>query len=146
MTSQRLGRLVRLKKLVEQSRAAELAEEQATLGQAEGELRQTRAEAMAADHALARADVTADQLAMASAWQDQLGQRAVQQEQVVDEASRRVAEQAEVVQVAWRERRLMEGVHGRAVDREVAADEYAERKQNDAIALRGYGRTGGDEG
>jgi flagellar export protein FliJ len=144
MTSKRLGRLVRLKKLVEQSRAAELAEEQATLGQAEDALAQTRAEAAAADVALVRSDATADELAMASAWQNQLGKKAKKQSEAVAEAEVRVADHTEGVQLAWRERRLLEGVHERAVDREIADDESKERKRNDDIALRTYGRKGGE--
>jgi flagellar export protein FliJ len=144
MTSQRLGRLVRLKKLVEQSRAAELAEEQRTLGQAEEELERIRAEAESADRVLVRADVTATELAMAWAWQDQLGRRAVEQAEVVAVAEERVAEVAVGVQEAWRDRRLLEGVHDRAVDRELAVETGKERKLNDDIALRGYGRKGSD--
>lgn len=143
MTSKRLGRLVRLKKLAEQAAAVELAEEKATLDQAEVALQQTRAEAAAADRAVGRSDVTADELAMASAWQNQLGQRAKEQRVTVAEAEERVAERAVDVQSAWRDRRLLEGVHGRAVEREVAADMDAERKTNDAIALGRYGRNGG---
>ena len=144
MTSKRLGRLVRLKKLAEQAAAAELAGEQQTLGQAETALQQTQDEAAAAERAIARADVTADELAMASAWQDQLGKRARKQEATVAEVEERVAERAEEVQSAWRDRRLLEGVHGRAVERETAADMDAERKSNDAIALGRYGRKGGE--
>ncbi len=144
MTSKRLGRLVRLKKLVEQARAAELADEQATLGQAETALEETQAEAAAVDRAVVKTDATAEELAMASAWQAQLGKRATAQRQAVADAEERVAEQAQVVQSAWRERRLMEGVHGRAVERETAAGMDKERKANDAIALRSYGRKGED--
>ena len=144
MTSKRLGRLVRLKKLKEQVAAAELAEEQQTLGQAEDELQRLRAEAEAADFAVVRPDVSPSELAMASAWQDQLGRRAAQQQGVVAVAEERVAERTGEVQEAWRDRRLLEGVHGRAVERETAADEGAERRRNDDIALRTYGRKGGE--
>lgn len=142
MTSKRLGRLVRLKKLVEASRAAELAEEQQSLTSEQARLEQLRSEAAATERALVRADVTAEELAMASAWQDRLGERAAIQEVAVSQAEERVAERAQGVQLAWRERRLLEGVHGRAKDRESAADADKERKANDAIALRSYGRRG----
>ncbi len=140
MTSRRLGRLVRLKKLMEQSRAADLAQEQAALGAAEADLRATHAEADALDTALAGSEASADDLMMAAAWQAQLARKADSQRQQIAAVASRVEERTGEVQTAWKERRLMQGMHERAVSREVAAEAGAENKTNEALALNAYGR------
>ncbi len=140
MTSRRLGRLVRLKKLMEQSRAADLAQEQAALGAAEADLQATHAQADALESALEGTEATADDLMMASAWQAELASRAESQREQIAQGAGRVEERTGEVQEAWKERRLMQGIHERAVSREVAVETGTENKQNEALALAAYGR------
>ena len=140
MTSQRLARLVRLRKLVEQSAAAELAERQRTLDEARDELDATQREMEQVDHLVEEGQPSAQELVVASTYQGHLSKKARKQEDVIVDQRVRVDEGRDEVREAWRERRLMEGVHDRAAVQEQTVAETSERKANEAIALNIYNR------
>jgi flagellar export protein FliJ len=140
MTSERLARLVRIRKLVEQSRAQELADSQRSLDEAAGEADATRDELDQLDESVAVANPTASELQAASRYQGHLQKRLQGQAQVVQERAAEVDAGRDEVREAWRERRLMEGVHERAAAEESAEAETSERKANEAIALSIYTR------
>ena len=141
MTSQRLARLVRLRKLVEQSTAAELAERQRLLDDAEGVLDATQKEMEQVDQLVEQGQPNAQELLVASRYQGHLQKKARQQQNVIADQRVKVDEGRDDVREAWRERRLMEGVHDRAAAEEQTVAETSERKANEAIALNIYNRS-----
>ncbi len=140
MTSKRLARLVRLRKLVEQSAAAELSERQRELDEAQEELDSTWREMEQVDQLVEEGQPSAQELVVASRYQGHLQKRARHQQEVVTSSEQQVAEGRDDVREAWRERRLMEGVHERAAAEEQAQAETSERKAHEAIALSIYNR------
>ena len=140
MTSQRLARLVRLRKLVEQSAAAELAERQRSLDDAHDDLDATQREMEQVDQLVEEGQPSAQELMVASRYQGHLSKQARKQEDVLVDQRVRVDEGRDEVREAWRERRLMEGVHDRAAAEEQTVAETSERKANEAIALNIYNR------
>lgn len=145
MTSQRLARLVRLRKLVEQTAAAELAERQRGLDRAQDELEATERELEQIDELVEESEPSAHDLVIANRYQGHLQKRARQQLGVLTNREVQVDEGRDDVREAWRERRLMEGVHERAAAEELAQVETTERKANEAIALNIYNRAQEDE-
>ncbi len=79
-------------------------------------------------------------MVVASRYQGHLQKRARQQTGAVATQKVQVDEGRDDVQEAWRERRLMEGVHERAAAEENAQAETSERKAHEAIALTIYNR------
>ena len=140
MTSKRLARLVRLRKLVEQSAAAELAERQRELDEAQQELDATWREMDQVDQLVEEGQPSAHDLVVAQRYQGHLQKRARKQQSTVTSQEQVVSEGRDEVREAWRERRLMEGVHDRAAAEEQAQAETSERKAHEAIALNIYTR------
>ena len=138
MTSRRLARLVRLKKLAEQSKAADLVEETRALDQAVEAAEETRAAIDSIDDL--QEDASADELVAAQRWQGHLSQRLQNEQVAVSTSEVAVAEARDDVQTAWKERRLLEGVHERAAAGEQAEADSAERKSYESIALGIYSR------
>lgn len=139
MTSKRLARLVRLKKLAEQAEAAELAEQRRSLTEAKGRLDDVH---RAMDEAEASLDpgATASELVQVAAYRDHLSEKAKQQRAEVAKKAISVRTQEAEVKSAWQDRRLLEGVHGRAVEREAVEAAGKAHKAMEAIALSRYGK------
>ncbi len=142
MTSKRLSRLVRLKKLAERQKAADLAAEQRRLDDAKASADATRAEIDALQERKESTDVSPAELVAANRWQGHLARKLQREEDAVVEQAAEVDSTRDDVQAAWRERRLLEGMHERAADAEAAEAEAGERKEYEAIALSVYSRRG----
>ncbi len=139
MTSKRLARLVRLKKLAEQAEAAELVEQRRSLDTAKGALAKVH-EAMDAAEATLDDGASAAQLEQVAMYREHLSEEAtVRRAEVADRASSVRTQEAEV-RTAWRDRRLLETVHDKAVDREAVEATAQGHKAMEAIALRSYGK------
>lgn len=139
MRSRRLARLVRLKKLTEQARATELAEQRGELAVAEGALAATH-EAMQATDASVPGVVTGTELMALSEYQEALVLQAAQQRVVISEQEEAVRLREEAVRSAWIDRRSMQGVQERAVERERADEARKERMTMEelTLSLRGH--------
>jgi len=146
MTSNRLSRIVRVKKLVEQARSTELAESQNTLTEAADALRQTHEDLQALNEAQTENTPTADQLQAAAAYQGHLEQRSVEVRDEVVVAKKQVEEDRERVEEVWRERRLLEDFQDRLVERERLEADSAERRIADDMALNAHIRAGLTQG
>jgi len=146
MTSDRLSRIVRVKKLVEQARSTELAQSQNVLDQAADNLRQTHEDLQALDDAQTANTPTADQLQAAAAYQGHLERKAGEVRDEVVVAESQVEEDRERVEEVWRERRLLEDFQDRLVERERLEADSAERKVADDMALNAHIRAGLAEG
>ena len=144
MTSKRLARLVRLKKLAEQSKAAELAEEHRQLDEAVEAAEEKRSAIESLDDL--DAEATAEDLVAAQRWQGPLSKQQRAAEAAVTSQEEVVADARDEVQTAWKERRLLEGVHERAAAGEQAEADSAERKSYESIALGIYARGKGENG
>ena len=139
MRSQRLARLVRLKKFTEQARATELAEQRGELETAEGALAATH-EAMQAADAAVPGVVTGTELLALSEYQEALVNRAEWQREVISEQEEAVRLREEAVRSAWVDRRSMQGIQERAVERERADEARKERMTMEelTLSLRGH--------
>lgn len=146
MTSNRLARIVRVKKLVEQARSTELAESQASLDDANDSLRRTHEELEALDDQQTANSPTADQLQAAAVYQGHLERRAVEEQEEISHQTHRVEEDRERVKEVWQERRLLEGVQERLIERERQEAESADRRATDEIALNAHVRGTSDDG
>lgn len=146
MTSRRIARLVRLKRLVEQSRAVELTQREQALQRARDALEATEKEMERQDDAAGKGEPTAQELVLSARYQGLLRRQAQHQRSEVEQQSVHVELGRDDVRDAWRERRLMEGVHERAAEQEHAEQEATERKSHEAIALGIYSRTKAKEG
>ena len=139
MTSKRLARLVRLKKLAEQAQAVELEEQRRALDEAKGRLSAVHDAMDAAEGSLEAGSSAAD-LVQVAAYRDHLSEQAKQSRAEVAQKAASVRDQEGEVRSAWQDRRLLEGVHGRAVEREAVETNAKDHKAMEAIALSRYGR------
>jgi flagellar export protein FliJ len=146
MTSRRLARIVRVKKLVEQTRSTELAESQTVLDRAADDLRQTHEELQALNEAQTENTPTADQLQAAAAYQGHLERHAVEALDQVVVAKQQVEEDREKVAEIWRERRLLEDFQERLVERERLEADSEARRVADDMALNAHIRAGLPQG
>ena len=140
MTSNRLSRIVRVKKLVEQARATELSERQASLDEATDSLRRTHDELEALDQQQTVNNPTPGELKAAAAYQEHLEHRAESQRDDVVEQQRQVEEDRDQVRELWQERRLLEGVQDRLVERERVEEQKSESRTSDARAINSHSR------
>lgn len=140
MSLKRLARLVRVRKLVEQAKSAELAEHQSSLSAARQALDDTQEELCAVDFQQRLSAPTAEQLTMAAAYQGRLEKQAAEQIDDVVECARSVEAGRSAVREVWQERRLMEEVHDRASERERAEAESVDRRKQDDLALGAFAR------
>ncbi|MCP4869512.1 MAG: hypothetical protein GY898_12430 [Proteobacteria bacterium] len=140
MTSKRLERLVRLKKLVERQKAADLVAEERRLSDATAQAEATQAEIDAVDEGTGTQDVSAEDMLAANRWRGHLARKLQKDQGAVVEQAAQVSNVRTDVQEAWRERRLMEGMKDRAVTAEAEEAAVGERKEYEAIALSVYSR------
>jgi len=145
VTAKRLARLVRLKKLVERQKAADLATEQRRLADAEAKVVATENALEALSEVTETVDVSADELLSADRWKGHLARKLQSEVGTVAERATEVDSVRAGVREAWRERRLMEGMHGRAATAEAEEADAGERKEYEAIALSVYTRRGDSE-
>ena len=138
MTSKKLARIVRVKKLMEQARSAELAERQAVLSSAAMNLRQTHEDLRSLDDAQTEVRPSAEQLQAAAAYQGHLERRAVEVQEEVVVAKQQVEEGRGLVEEVWRERRVLEDFQERLIERERAEMDTAERRIADDMALNAH--------
>jgi flagellar export protein FliJ len=146
MTSNRLARIVRVKKLVEQARSTELAQSQNVLDRAADSLRQTHEDLQALDDAQTANTPTADQLQAAAAYQGHLERQEGEVRDEVVVATNQVEEDRDRVEEVWRERRLLEDFQDRLIERERLEADSAERRVADDMALNAHIRAGQAEG
>ena len=148
MTSKRLARLVRLKKLVEETKVTELADKRRSLDAAAHDLDCTDEE-IERLHESKLPEPTAQDLQVAARYQRHLAVRRDVQQKVVVERETEVERSREVVQDACRDRRLFEGLHERASTLEEEEHIAEERRELEAIGLSTYVRrsdkTGGSK-
>lgn len=142
MTSDRLSRIVRVKKLMEQARSTELAQSQGVLNEASDSLRQTHEDLRGLDDAQTAHAPTADQLQAAAGYQVHLERREVTVRGEVVVATRQVDEDRDRVEEVWRERRLLEDFQERLEERERFEADSAERRVADDMALNAHIRAG----
>lgn len=145
MTSKRLARLVRLKKLVERQKVADLVAEERRLSDAAAEVEATRGEIEALHERVETQDVSADEMLAASRWKGHLARKLQKRRGAVVEQAAQVDSVRDGVKEAWRERRLMEGMKERAASVEAEEAATGERKEYEAIALSVYSRRGKTE-
>ncbi len=139
MTSKRLARLVRLKKLAEEARATELAERRAALGVAEDDLARTRRAAETSDAALAVGASGAEVMALAS-YQEDLARQMQDQRAEIARRTEVVRDGEDAVREAWSSRRSLQSAQERAEAREDDAARAQERRELDELALNRRGR------
>ena len=107
MTSKKLARIVRVKKLMEQARSAELAERQAVLSSAATSLRQTHEDLRSLDDAQTKSGRVPSSSKRPRPTRGTLSARCRSQEEVVV-AEQQVEEGRGLVEEVWRERRVLE--------------------------------------
>ena len=142
MTSDRLSRIVRVKKLMEQARSTELAQSQSVLDEVSDSLRRTHEDLQALDEAQTAHTPTAEQLQAAAAYQVHLEHREVTVRGEVVVASQQVEEDRDRVEEVWRERRLLEDFQERVEERERLEADSAERRVADDMAINAHIRAG----
>jgi len=144
MKSKRLARLVRLRKLVEQSHAADLQGKKNSLQAAEDELAQT----------LSRLEEVQDEPGTGSVvemlWRSSFGEHlkdvAEQRRDLVGVHKQVVAEGEEIVREAWQRRRLVQHLQERAEQREFEEEKSKDyREQDDMSLMRGNRKSGRGE-
>ena len=146
MTSNRLKRIVRVKKLVEQARSTELAQSQNVLDEAADSLRQTHEDLQALDEAQTAHTPTSDQLQAAAAYQGHLERREATVSDEVVVATQQVEDDRERVEEVWRERRLLEDFQDRLIERERLEADSADRRVADDLAINAHIRAGRAQG
>ena len=148
MTSKRLQRLVHLKRLVEQSRAAELRRKQQDLEDAQRAAQATADALRTLDETLDEDGGTAtpEGLLLVHGYQQHLARTLQQQQEEAARTADGVEEEQGRVREAWQERRVMENVRDRAQEKESEAELSSERKTSDSLALQAYRRLHGGGG
>ncbi len=144
MKSKRLARLVRLRKLVEQSHAADLQGKKSSLQAAEDDLAET----------LSRIQEVQDQAGTSSAvemlwrasFEQHLDGEADQRRDLIGLHKQVVAEGEEIVREAWQRRRLVQHLQERAEQREFEEEKSKNyREMDDMSLMRGNRERGGQE-
>ena len=138
MTSKRIQRLVRIKKLVEDGHARELFDRQEGLRSAREREAITRSHLVQLDATAAQLQGSAADLRLVAEYEASLLSKVEAEGKVVLEREVHVEAGRERVTEAWRDRRLMETVQNRVVLSETDQRERGERKVLDAIALDAY--------
>ena len=144
MKSKRLARLVRLRKLVEQSHAADLQGKKNSLRGAEHDLDETLARIHAAQAKSGTGSVV--EMMWRSSFQEHLGEEAEQRRDLIGLHQQVVAEGEVVVRQAWQERRLVQHLQERAEQRELEEEKSKNYRELDDMSLmRGNRKRGGGE-
>jgi len=143
MKSRRLARLVRLRRLVEQSHATELQSRKRSLAEAEDDLQRTL------DQIEESQDMPVSSTAMEMLWrssfEEHLEGEADVRRGVIGVREEVVTEGEEIVREAWQRRRLMQHLHERAEQREFEAEKSKQYRSMDDMNLMRRNRTR-DEG
>ena len=139
MKSRRLGRLVRLKKLVEQVHAVELDQRRRSLNEAEDELDETLTRLDALGDRLV--DPTAEELVRASHFEEHLSAQAELQRGTIVEREDHVSEGVGRVKAAWQDRRLLQHMEEMAREREAFEHQVRTWKGQDDNALASHSRS-----
>ena len=145
MTSDRLRRVVRIRKLMENSRAVELGRSQTQLREARRELDEAGQRLNAHDEDVQ--SIVFDPLLEESAirYRERLAEGERSQARDVAQQVDLVASTRRSVEVAHRDRRLMEGLHDRVRARELQSMAEREAKTHDAQALSSHVRKGSSD-
>jgi len=133
MKSKRLARLVRLRKLVEQSHAADLQGKKNSLQAAEDDLAQTlsRLEQVQGD----AGSGSVVEMLWRSSFEEHLGDVVEQRRDLVGLRQQVVAEGEEVVREAWQRRRLVQHLQERAEQREFEEAKSKDYREQDEMSL-----------
>ncbi len=142
MTSKRLARLVRLKRLMERSHLSELQRRRAELESAEQQLQDTKERLHSAPTGSRESVADLEQEAR---YREHLAEQADVQRDTVTDCSEEVNSGEVKVRGAWTERRLFEHIHGRAALREAEDMRRQDWRANDAVALNSYARKQADQ-
>ena len=133
MKSRRLARLVRLRKLVEQSHAAELQSRKRSLEEAEEDLSQLLGRIEESQEK--RASSSAAEMLWRSSFEEHLEEEAEEQRGEIGLREQVVAEGEEVVRQAWQRRRLMQHLQERAEQREFDEEKSKQYREMDDMSL-----------
>ena len=133
MKSKRLARLVRLRKLVEQSHAADLQGKKSLLQAAEDELAQTLSRIEGVQDETGTGSVV--EMLWRSSFEEHLGDVADQNRDLVGLHKQVVAEGEEVVREAWQRRRLVQHLQERAEHREFEEEKSKGYREQDDMSL-----------
>jgi hypothetical protein len=142
MTSDRLKRIVRVRRLMENSRAADLRRSRNQLDSARQKLDDAGQQIVDHDQSLETMKLDADLEEMAVRYRKVLQTGRVQQAQNVATHTDLVAESQATVARAHQDRRLMEKLHDRVRARELQTLAEGEAKTHAAIALTAHVRKG----
>ncbi|MBJ94595.1 MAG: hypothetical protein CMP23_08985 [Rickettsiales bacterium] len=135
MKSKRLARLVRLRKLVEQSHAAELQGRKSELQAAEHALQQTITQLQELRD---RQASSATEMLWRASFEENLGREAEHRKGVIGLRRQVVAEGEQIVREAWQRRRLVQHLQERAEMRELEDEKTRNyRELDDMTLLRG---------
>ncbi|GEM_PF-3314943 len=143
MTSDRLKRIVRVRRLMESSRAAELGASRSRLAGARRELDEAGRRIDDHDRTVDELDLDPTLQEAARRYRNKLSRGRAERAASVETHRDRVAEGQRVVTRAHQDRRLMEKLHDRVRARELQTLAEGEAKTQDAIALSSHARNGG---
>ena len=136
MKSRRLARLVRLRRLVEQSHAADLQSRKHSLQEAEEDLMQTLIRLEEVQDKPSNS--TAMEMLWRSRFEEHLEDEADQRRGVIGLRRQVVVDGEEIVKAAWQRRRLIQHLQERALQRELEeAKSKRYREMDDMSLLRG---------
>lgn len=133
MKSRRLARLVRLRKLVEQSHAAELQSRKRSLEEAEEDLSQLLGRIEESQEK--RSSSSAAEMLWRSSFEERLEEEAEEQRGEIGTRAQVVAEGEEIVRQAWQRRRLMQHLQERAEQREFDEEKSKQYREMDDMSL-----------
>jgi flagellar export protein FliJ len=144
MKAKRLARLVRLRKLVEQSHAADLQGRKSSLQAAEDELTQTLVRIQEVQDKPGNS--SAVEMLWRSSFEEHLEDEADEHRELIGQRQQVVAESEEIVRAAWQRRRLIEHLQDRAEAREFEEEKSKSYREMDEMSLmRGVRKTGEGE-
>ncbi len=145
MTSKRLKRILRVRKLIETTRAADLAQSRSDLDAARRELDDAGKRLDAHDEAVGKMNLDPALEDSATLYRKRLAEGRRESASEVDTQVDLVEEHRAEVESAYRGRRLMENLHDRVRARELQNAFSEEAKAHDALALAAYVRNGGTD-
>ena len=138
MTSQRLARLLRLKRLAEDAQARELQLRKEALDEAAAEVKQLD-EQIASMRGPQEANHSAVDLLMLSQYREHVGRTKDARKATLPDLHREVEGARDELMDAWRERRAYDDALHRSQARERAERQMAESRQRDEDAMRKHG-------
>ena len=136
MKSSRLARLVRLRRLVEQSHAADLQSKKRSLEVAEEDLSQTLERIEQSQDQ--RSSISASEMLWRASFEEHLESEAEEQRGEIGVRALVVAEGEQIVKEAWQRRRLVQHLQERAEQREFEEAKSKDyRSMDDMNLMRG---------